>query len=191
MFVKICGITNLEDGLAAADAGARALGFIFYAKSPRGVTAGQVEAFAGNLPKDVWKVGVFVDEKPEVIRAIADRIGLDIAQLHGAETPEQHPQGLRIWKAFRVKNGRVSNPDYPAEAVLLDGPGSGQIFDWTVASQVSRPVVLSGGLTPENVRAAIAATSPWGVDICSGIESSPGRKDHKKMNRFIEAALRS
>jgi phosphoribosylanthranilate isomerase len=191
MFVKICGITNLEDGLAAAGAGARALGFIFYAKSPRGVTADQVEAFAHDLPKDVWRVGVFVDEEPETIRAIADRVGLDIAQLHGAEMPVQHPQGLRIWKAFRVRNGLVPNPDYPAEAVLLDGPGSGQTFDWSVASRVSRPVVLSGGLTPENVRAAIAATSPWGVDICSGIESSPGRKDHKRMNQFIEAALRS
>ena len=191
MFVKICGITNLEDGLAAANAGARALGFIFYPKSSRGVTADQVETFAGDLPRDVWRVGVFVDEKPETIRAIADRVGLDIAQLHGAETPDQHPEGLRIWKAFRVKNGLVPNPDYPAEAVLLDGPGSGQIFDWSIASQVSRPLVLSGGLTPENVRAAIAATSPWGVDICSGIESSPGRKDHKRMNQFIEAALRS
>jgi phosphoribosylanthranilate isomerase len=191
MFVKICGITNLEDGLAAAKAGARALGFIFYAKSPRGVTADQVEPFVADLPKDVWRVGVFVDEKPETIRAIADRVGLDIAQLHGAESPEQHPEGLRIWKAFRVRNGLVPNPDYPAEAVLLDGPGSGQTFDWGVAARVSRPVVLSGGLTPENVRAAIAATSPWGVDICSGIESSPGRKDHKRMNQFIEAALRS
>jgi len=105
--------------------------------------------------------------------------------------PDQHPEGLRIWKAFRVKNGLVPNPDYPAEAVLLDGPGSGQTFDWSIASRVSRPVVLSGGLTPENVRAAIAATSPWGVDICSGVESSPGRKDHKRMNQFIEAALRS
>jgi|SRR5215472_1010923 len=191
MFVKICGITNLEDGLAAAKAGARALGFIFYSKSPRGVTADQVEAFAADLPKDVWRVGVFVDEKPETIRAIADRVGLDIAQLHGVEMPHQHPEGLRIWKAFRVKNGLVPNPDYPAEAVLLDGPGSGQTFDWSIASRVLRPVVLSGGLTPENVRAAIAATSPWGVDICSGVESSPGRKDRKRMNQFIEAALRS
>src|SRR5436305_13552809 len=94
MFVKICGITNLEDGLEAAAAGARALGFIFYAKSPRGVTAEQVECFAADLPKDVWKVGVFVDENPETIRAIAERVGLDIAQLHGAETPDQHPDGL-------------------------------------------------------------------------------------------------
>jgi phosphoribosylanthranilate isomerase len=191
MFVKICGITNLEDGLAAVDAGARALGFIFFAKSPRAVTAEQIEAFADGLPKEIWRVGVFVDERPETIRAIADRVGLDVAQLHGSETPARHPAGLRIWKAFRLREPRVPDPDYPAEAVLLDGPGSGQTFDWSVAAQVSRPVVLSGGLTPENVGRAIEKTAPWGVDVCSGVEITPGRKDHGKMKRFIEAALRS
>ena len=191
MFVKVCGITNLEDGIAAVDAGARALGFIFYPPSSRGVTVEQVEQFTARLPKDIWKVGVFVDEKPEVIRAISDRIGLDIAQLHGAETPQDHPAGLRIWKAFRITDGHIPNPDYPAEAVLLDGPGSGQTFDWRIASALSRPLVLSGGLTPENVREAIDKTSPWGVDISSGIEAAPGRKDHQRMKKFMEAALRS
>jgi phosphoribosylanthranilate isomerase len=190
MFVKICGITNLEDGLAAIDAGARAIGFIFHAKSPRAVTAQQVETFVDGFARDIWRVGVFVDEKAETIRAIADRVGLDIAQLHGSETPAQHPEGLRIWKAFRLRQPRVPDPDYPAEAVLLDGPGSGQTFDWSAAAQVSRPVVLSGGLTPENVREAIVKTAPWGVDVCSGVEATPGRKDHGKMKRFIEAALR-
>ena len=191
MFVKVCGITNLEDGIAAVDAGARALGFVFYLPSPRGVTVESVEKFAASLPKEVWKVGVFVDEKPEVIRAIADRIGLDIAQLHGDETPADHPAGLRIWKAFRIQDNRIPYPDYPAEAVLLDGPASGQAFDWGIASGLSRPLILAGGLTPENVREAIERSSPWGVDISSGIETSPGRKDHQRMKQFLEAALRS
>ncbi len=191
MFVKVCGITNLEDGLAAVEAGARALGFIFYPPSPRGVTVQQVEEFAARLPGNIWKVGVFVDEQPEVIRSIAQRVGLDIAQLHGAETPDDHPAGLRIWKAFRIKSGPLPYPDYPAEAVLLDGPGCGQTFDWNLASALTRPLILSGGLTPENVREAIAKTSPWGVDISSGIEAAPGRKDHQRMKQFMEAALRS
>lgn len=191
MFVKVCGITNLEDGLAAVEAGARALGFIFYPPSPRGVTVQQVEEFAADLPGNIWKVGVFVDEQPEVIRSIAHRVGLDVAQLHGTETPADHPAGLRIWKAFRIKDGHIPHPDYPAEAVLLDGPRPGQTFDWNLASALTRPLILSGGLTPENVREAIAKTSPWGVDISSGIEATPGRKDHQRMKQFMEAALRS
>src|SRR3977135_1639522 len=101
MFVKICGITNREDALAAVDAGARALGFIFYDKSPRAVTAAQVETFVGDIPADVWKVGVFVNESPAKIEEIGARLNLDIAQLHGSETPEKYPRGLRVWKAFR------------------------------------------------------------------------------------------
>jgi phosphoribosylanthranilate isomerase len=191
MFVKICGITNREDALAAVDAGARALGFIFYDKSPRAVTADQIETFAGDIPKDVWKVGVFVNESPARIEEIGARLGLDVAQLHGAETPDQHPQGMRVWKAFRVANGVISHETYPAEAILLDGPSSGQPFDWSLAADIPGKVIVAGGLDENNVGEAVARAHPWGVDVSSGIEASPGKKDHARMKRFIEAALRS
>jgi len=191
MFVKICGITNREDALAAVDAGARALGFIFYDKSPRAVTAAQVEAFVGDLGKDVWKVGVFVNETPAKIEAIAAQLGLDVAQLHGAETPELHPGNLRVWKAFRVEDGRIGNSDYPAEAILLDGPSSGKAFDWSLAADFPGKLIVAGGLDENNVREAVARTRPWGVDVGSGIEAAPGRKDHARMKQFIKAALGS
>jgi len=191
MFVKICGITNREDALAAVEAGARALGFIFYNRSPRRVTADSLTPWIGEIPPDIWKVGVFVNESPEIIEQIAAQLTLDIAQLHGSETPDQHPRSLRIWRAIRVENDRIAHPDYPAEAILLDGPGSGRTFEWSLAKSVAKPVILAGGLTPENVEEAIAQTNPWGVDTASGVESSPGRKDHARMKMFIKAALRS
>jgi phosphoribosylanthranilate isomerase len=187
MFVKICGITNREDALAAVDAGARALGFIFYPPSPRCVTAAQLEPWIGEVPAHVWKVGVFVDEGPELIEQIAVQLRLDIAQLHGAETPDLHPRAIRIWKAFRVANKRTQIPDYPAEAILIDGSA----YDWSNTAHFTRPLILAGGLNPQNVREAIAraAVKPWAVDVASGVESSPGRKDHARMKQFIEAAL--
>ncbi len=187
MFVKICGITNREDALAAIDAGARALGFIFVASSPRSVTAERLEPWIHGLPADVWKVGVFADETPETIEQISSRLGLAIAQLHGAETPQNHPGGLRVWKAFRV-NRDSEIPDYPAaEAILIDGIA----YDWKRTAHFTRPLILAGGLNEENVRARIECARPWAVDVSSGIESAPGRKDHARMKKFIEAALRS
>lgn len=191
MFVKICGITNRGDALAAVEAGARALGFIFYEKSPRAVTAAQIAEFAADIPKDIWKVGVFVNEAPAKIEEISAQLGLDIAQLHGAETPDAHPHGVRVWKAFRVTANRVPDPDYPAEALLLDGPSTGSAFDWPIAAQLSRRIIIAGGLDENNVRAAIEQARPWGVDVSSRIESSPGKKDRVRMKKFIEAALRS
>ena len=191
MFVKICGITNREDALAAVDYGARALGFIFYEKSPRAVTAEQVEKFAADIPKDIWKVGVFVNESPAKIEEIAARVGLDIAQLHGAETPDQHPRGVRVWKAFRITEAGIANPDYPAEALLLDGPSTGNPFDWSLAANLNRNVIVAGGLDEHNVHEAIARAHPWAVDISSRIEATPGKKDHVRMKKFIEAALQS
>jgi phosphoribosylanthranilate isomerase len=191
MFVKICGITNREDALAAVDAGGRALGFIFYDRSPRGVTPEAVEPWLREIPADVWKVGVYVNESPARISEISSHLNLDIAQLHGSELPEVYPSGIRVWKAIRVKGIIPETAGDPAEAILLDGPGSGQTFDWKLAATVTKPVVLAGGLTPENVRSAIDQASPWGVDIASGVESSPGRKDHARMKMFIKAALRS
>ena len=188
MFVKICGITNREDAFAAIDAGARALGFIFYPpESPRHTTAAQLAPWIADIPPHIWKVGVFVDESPDVIEQIAAQLQLDIAQLHGHETPAQHPRALRIWKAFRVRDAATEVPDYPAEAILIDGPA----YDWSKAAHFSRPLILAGSLTPENVREAISKMpgKPWAVDVASGVESSPGRKDHKRMKQFIEAAL--
>jgi phosphoribosylanthranilate isomerase len=189
MFVKICGITNREDALAAVDAGARALGFIFYPKSPRFVEPSAVARWIGELPQEIWKVGIFVDEQPAAIEAVAAQLGLDVAQLHGSETPDQHPGNIRIWKAFRVKEDRVPDPDYPSEAILLDGPSSGKSFNWSVTARISRPLILAGGLDEHNVRNAIERSEPWGVDVCSGVESEPGRKDYRRMRNFIQAAL--
>jgi phosphoribosylanthranilate isomerase len=187
MFVKICGITNREDALAAVDAGARALGFIFYAPSPRSVTAGQLQGWMNDIPADVWKVGVFVDEDPDLIEQICTQLGLDVVQLHGSETPGRHPRAIRVWKAFRVKDAGTQVPDYPAEAILIDGPA----YDWSRTAHFTRPLILAGGLEPENVREAIQRCKPWAVDVASGVEASPGRKDHARMKKFIEAALRS
>jgi phosphoribosylanthranilate isomerase len=188
MVVKICGITNREDALAAVDGGARALGFIFHTSSPRHVNAAQLEPWIGEIPAEVWKVGVFVDEAPDAIERISARLGLDIAQLHGCETPDRHPRGLRIWKAFRVKDTQASVPDYPAaEAILIDGLA----YDWTRTAHFTRPLILAGGLDEKNVRERMERAKPWAVDVASGIESSPGRKDHARMKKFIEAALRS
>lgn len=185
MFVKICGITNREDALAAVDAGARALGFIFHPPSPRHVTAAQVESWIGEIPAEVWKVGVFVDETPEFIERIAARLRLDIAQLHGAETPDRHPRGIRVWKAFRAADAQTELPDYPAEAILIDGAA----YDWSKTGHFTRPLILAGGLNPDNIREAIARTGgkAWAVDVASGVEKSPGRKDHARMKQFIEA----
>jgi phosphoribosylanthranilate isomerase len=188
MFVKICGITNPEDALAAADAGARAIGFVFVARSPRCVTPDQIEPWIGRLPSNVWKVGVFENESAESIERISARLGLDVAQLHGSETPERHPRDLRIWKAFRVGEAQANLPDYPAaEAILIDGIA----YDWTRTAHFTRPLILAGGLNETNVAERIAVSRPWAVDVSSGIESSPGRKDHTRMKKFIETVLRS
>ena len=196
--VKICGITNREDALAAIDGGAAALGFNFYPASPRYIAPDEAAAVAATLPARVWKVGVFVDERPEIVLRTARQVGLDIAQLHGRESPEQYPQGIRVWKAIRMVGQDFSLPTAgPAEAVLVDGPASGRIFDWTRLRRPGRPpqaeglphVILAGGLDAGNVREAIEQVHPWGVDACSRIESSPGRKDRFKMAAFLKAAL--
>jgi len=198
MMVKICGITNREDALAAIDGGAAALGFNFYPASPRYIAPDEAAAVAATLPARVWKVGVFVDERPEIVLRTARQVGLDIAQLHGRESPEQYPQGIRVWKAIRMVGQDFSLPTAgPAEAVLVDGPASGRIFDWTRLRRPGRPpqaeglphVILAGGLDAGNVREAIEQVHPWGVDACSRIESSPGRKDRFKMAAFLKAAL--
>jgi phosphoribosylanthranilate isomerase len=195
MMVKICGITNREDALAAIEGGAAALGFNFYPASPRYITPEQAAEIGAGLSvwPAVWKVGVFVDEAPERVLRIARQAGLDVAQLHGSESRENYPRSIRVWKAIRVRDGQVPETlDFPAEAVLLDGPASSESFDWQNISGMSRfagKLILAGGLDAGNVRRAIEQAHPWGVDACSRLESAPGRKDHLKMAEFLKAAL--
>jgi phosphoribosylanthranilate isomerase len=206
--VKICGITNRDDALAAIDGGAAALGFNFYPASPRYIAPDHAAIIAASLPPGVWKVGVFVNESPEAVLRTAGQVELDIAQLHGSESPEQYPLGIRVWKAIRMfAEGRAHSTSRdrqvgvlagqafilptagPEEALLLDGPASGQVFEWTRVPRGIRKLILAGGLDAGNVREAIQQVQPWGVDACSRIESSPGRKDRYKMAAFLKAAL--
>ena len=194
MMVKICGITNREDALAAIEGGASALGFNFYPQSPRYLNPEQAAELIAQLPATVWKVGVFVNESPQRITEIVNRAGLDVAQLVGQA---DSLSGLRIWRAIQVdENFRLSNLDQiEAEAILLDTPsgaahgGTGRTFDWSKAAGLTKKkIILAGGLDAANVRQAIAAVHPWGVDTCSRIESFPGRKDHLKMAQFLREA---
>ena len=142
-------------------------------------------------PQAFGKLEFFSDCLAEEVAATCARLNLDVAQLHGNESPGQIPKGVRVWKAARVINGFVSQNliNFPAEAVLLDGPASGVPFDWSQASSSGRKLILAGGLSPLNVREAVERVRPWGVDVCSRIEISPGRKDHRLMAQFIHAAL--
>ncbi len=194
MILKICGITSQEDAEAAIDAGATAIGFNFYAASPRYIAPEQARAIAS--PAGVLRVGVFVNLERARITEIARIAALDVAQLHGDETPAEYPATLAVWKAARVGTGfDLSLYDQcPAEALLLDGPadglygGAGYVFDWRLAGVATRRIILAGGLDASNVAEAIALVRPWGVDACSRIERAPGKKDHGKMRAFLEAA---
>ncbi len=194
MMVKICGITNLDDALAAVEAGASALGFNFYPGSPRYVPVSAAQPILEVLPHKVLKVGVFVTPDAGSASEIAHAAGLDVIQIHG-DSPE-YPEGVRVWRAVRAAPGLdLCALDPVAEALLLDTPsdilhgGTGQTFDWALARGAGRRIVLAGGLDHTNVREAIQTALPWGVDACSRLESEPGRKDHNKMRQFIQAAL--
>ncbi len=196
MIVKICGITNQEDALAAAAEGASAIGFNFYKASLRYVAPDVAARISEALPAGVLRVGVFVNAPKAEVFAIQEIVGLHIAQLHGDEPPESLPGGMRIWKALRVDDsfGPAKMEPYRVEAFLLDAPselygGSGRTFDWTRACGAAGKIVLAGGLDEKNVAAAISVVRPWGVDACSRLESAPGRKDHARMARFLKAAL--
>ena len=197
MTVKICGITNWEDAQASVDGGATALGFIFYKQSPRYIAPEDAAKIIQRLPAGVWKVGVFVNLKPAELERIREAAGLDIVQLQGDETPADLPAEGRVWKAMHVDEAFTSTrmQAYRAEAFLLDTRseesygGTGRTFDWTKATGTGRRIVLAGGLDADNVRRAIEQVRPWGVDACSRLESSPGRKDHVKLARFLKAAL--
>ena len=198
--VKVCGITNLEDALAAHEVGADMLGFNFYARSPRHVTPAEARKIIERLPDGVICVGVFVNEvEPAGVERIARAAGLGAVQLHGDETPEycQSLRDLTTIKALCV--GADYTPEtaaaYDTDAVLLDAyvagerGGTGHTFDWALATLTRERVprlFLAGGLNPENVAAAVAAVRPYAVDVCSGVETSPGRKSVLLMRRFVE-----
>jgi len=196
MFVKICGITTEDDALLAVAMGADAVGFIF-APSPRQMHPRAVYDITRRLPAETLTVGVFRDEVPSRVVEIADRAGVRAVQLHGNESPEQAAEVARsirrVYKAFPAGSPLVSRArEYPSDLVLVDSaePGSGEVFDWTLVDHVpgGLKVILAGGLNPENVARAISVVDPWGVDVSSGVESSPGRKDPRKVRAFINAA---
>ncbi len=196
MFVKICGITSEEDALLAVALGADAVGFVF-APSKRQVTPLAARDIARRLPPETLTVGVFRNETPQRVVDITHEAGLGAAQLHGHETAEesQHvAKHVRVMiKAFPPGNAGLDHvDDYGAHAVMLDGhsPGSGEVFDWSLAEGMpsNRRIILAGGLGPENVGDGIRTVRPWGVDVSSGVEKAPGRKDSSKMRKFIENA---
>jgi len=197
--VKICGITSAADARLAVASGADALGFNFYRPSPRFIEPAAAARIIARLPKRVVKAGVFVDETAEKIREIAAAVGLDVVQLHGHERPFRVRQVAAfrpVIKAFRVRPGfppaRLAL--YPAAAAfLLDGfrpglpGGTGMMFDWSLARRAARygTIVLAGGLRPENVVEAISRVRPYAIDVCSGVESRPGKKDPKKVRELM------
>lgn len=196
MFVKICGITNEADALLAVALGADALGFVF-APSKRQVSVPTVYDITRRLPPEIMTVGVFRDELPERVIDTVYRAGLKAAQLHGHETPAITIEVRRrvpfVIQAFPAGSSALDRAaDHKADAVLVDSPtpGSGKVFDWTLVDQAPAGlrILLAGGLDSNNVAAAIRQVEPWGVDVSSGVEAEPGRKDARKLRTFIENA---
>ena len=196
--VKICGITNENDALSAAGLGADALGFIFYKGSKRYIDPKEAGRIISSLPPFVSAVGVFVNQSIEEIKEYARLSGIDTVQLHGDETPvfcEEVP--YKMIKAVRVKDAvNIAEVElYPVRAILFDKHsdemygGTGSRFDWGVLKglEISKKIILSGGLTPENVSQAVRLVRPYGVDVSTGVEDAPGKKNHEKMRKFIEA----
>lgn len=194
--IKICGITNAADARQAVEAGAGALGINFWPRSPRFCPVQSALGFVPSIPEGVLRVGVFVNESAETIGETCRLLHLDVAQLHGTCQP---PPGVRTWKAIAVdvKFASAALDDPAHEAFLVDAPagqlhgGSGRVFDWNLVRGAGRPIVLAGGLGPDNVARAIATARPWGVDACSRLEAAPGIKDHQKVAAFISAARRA
>jgi phosphoribosylanthranilate isomerase len=198
--VKICGLTSFADAASAVEAGADALGFIFFKQSPRYLAPADVAQIIAKLPTSVLKIGVFVDESLEILNGIAEECCLDRLQLHGNESCDLCAQlGKPVIKAFRMKDQSSLTPmsGYRVSAFLLDSyvpgqlGGTGAKFNWDLAIQAKSfgtPIILAGGLTPENVGDAVAKVGPWAVDVSSGVESSPGVKDHAKVREFVRRA---
>jgi phosphoribosylanthranilate isomerase len=197
--VKICGITNLEDAKNAAEVGADAVGFIFYKESPRYIPVQKAADIIRAISPFVLTVGVFVNETPEIIHEAVKRCSLSLVQLHGDETPEFCGSlNLRAIKAIRVFKEEDLKPidAFPVEGILVDSyqpgqfGGTGLAINWKILTGISKkkPVILSGGLTPQNVEEAIKTVSPYAVDVSSGVEKEPGKKDREKMKQFIQNA---
>ena len=199
---KICGITNVEDALAAVAAGANALGFLLYRRSPRYVDPMKVQQIVAQLPPFVLPVGVFVNEEIKIVRDLMDTCGLALAQLHGEETAAYCRElGRPVLKALRLKDrstflalaefqGRAGVRGFVLDAFSDEAyGGTGQAVDWSLAKEVAQAatVVLAGGLTAENVGQALRAVQPYGVDVSSGVEVAPGKKDHEKVRAFLRA----
>ena len=198
--VKICGITSEADALAAAEAGADAIGLMFYEDSPRHVTLEQAKAISAALPQHVMRVGVFVNAEEAFVHQALTECMLNILQFHGDETPEECSRyPVMTLKAFRVQGEETlaELEAYPSAGYLLDAyvkdalGGTGATFNWDLAvraQEFGKPIFLAGGLTPENVVEAVRKVQPFGVDVSSGVESEPGRKDAEQMRTFVAAA---
>ena len=198
--VKICGITNMEDAVAAVEYGANALGFIFHPGSPRSIEPDTAKKIIFSLPPFTVTVGVFVDRDISEICKIASHSGINVIQLHGSESSEEYVSCRKVIKAIRVKEltdlEQISSYK-AASAILLDTyshnriGGTGETFNWNIALEAKKfgRIILAGGLTPENVEKAVKMVRPYGIDVASGVEGAyAGRKDHKKLKSFIEIA---
>ena len=196
MIVKICGITNLDDANMAADLGADALGFIFVPSSPRYIPPEKAAAITAHLPESLVRVGVFVNAGRREILETVEKAGVNCLQLHGDESPDDVKDfTLPVWKAFRISDrfDPQALDAYSAEAYLLDtfSPdsygGTGRTFDWNIARRLNtdRKIILSGGLNPENIARAVEHIRPYGVDVNSGVEQQPGKKNAELLRRLF------
>ena len=196
--VKICGVTTIDDAQAAVAAGADAIGLNFYPGSTRCVSAETAAAIVAKLPSSIWRVGVFVDAPRAEVERLVDLCGLDTLQFHGSESPEQcRGWGQRLIKAIRVREAETLRQaeSYPVDFILADayvdglagGTGRAVPLDW-LRGFTSERLILAGGLTPETVAEAVRQVRPFAVDVASGVEHAPGRKDHERMRRFISNA---
>jgi phosphoribosylanthranilate isomerase len=200
--IKICGLTNAEDAAVAVEAGADAIGFVFHKKSPRCAESAVAKAIVKTLPPFVLAVGVFVNEEAKVVRDLMDSCGLALAQLHGDETAAYcEALGRPLLKAIRLQDrrsflplaefqGRAGVRGFLVDAFSPDAyGGTGRVTDWSLAAEAASTttILLAGGLTPENVAQAIRQVMPYGVDVSSGVEASPGRKDHDRVRAFVQA----
>jgi phosphoribosylanthranilate isomerase len=195
--VKICGITNEEDAQVAIEAGANALGFNFYAESPRYITPARAHQIVAALGKPFLRVGVFVNATEAQLATAARDVPLDVVQLYGDNCPAQLPSSYRTWRsiiASGAESGYAHAESAGAEAYVFDTPsshfgGSGKPFDWSLAATFRHRKIIAGGLDATNVADAIRTAKPWGVDACSRLESSPGKKDSRRVREFVYAAL--